>query len=394
MDLKLDQWATTPPAGYPGSVSPPPAKRIAGWANGEEPPAGFFNHAWDALADTQNELANLISGAGLTRSESNLSQVLAAIQTLIGRAQLKTALTTVRAIHDTGIGAQTLVALARASNGTYAGRSIAVGTAATIQANSGPGTNFVAQTAAAPYAGDFTDITYDPALRLFVAVGKSGEIQTSSGNGTWARHPTAAGHFYKVVSDGLGLCVAVGQVGTIRTSTNGTTWFTPAPGGMPTFSGDSKGLAFGAGMFVLATPSGSVASSPNGYAWTTRIEQSLADANAHVVYDPALGFICAGDSADDVYHSADGITWDQIHDSIPSFASTPNGLIASPYGWLAMSRTADGTSVAARYSATAADQPADFTIDYVTSDQLTWMKFIDGQLWALGGTKIYLGGVL
>jgi hypothetical protein len=59
-----------------------------------------------------------------------------------------------------------------------------------------------------------------------------------------------------------------------------------------------------------------------------------------------------------------------------------------------MAASPDGTSVEGRYSSIAVDQPADFIVDYLTSDQIRWMKFIDGQLWALGGTKIYLGGVL
>src|SRR4029077_13474496 len=129
---------------YPGTVSPPPGKRAAGFTNGEEPPAGYFNHAWDALSDTQNELANLISGAGLTRSESDLSQVLQAVQTMIGRAPLKTALSSVRVINDTGI-AQMLRALTRAavSPPGYKGHVIAVGDAGAIQANTGRGTDFV-----------------------------------------------------------------------------------------------------------------------------------------------------------------------------------------------------------------------------------------------------------
>jgi hypothetical protein len=391
MDLKLDQWATTPPAGYPGTVSPPPAKRIAGWANGEEPPAGYFNHAWDALSDTQNELANLISGAGLTRSESNLTQVLAAIQALIGRAQLKTALTTVRMIHDTGVGPQSLNALARArvSPAGYSGQAIAVGTAGTIQCNQGPRSNFNAQAPQFAYTGDFTDIAYDATLGLFIAVGKTGEIQTSTGDGTWIRRANGGANFLKIATNGLGLCVAVGALGLIKYSTNGTSWSTATDpfAGTP----DIDGIAYGAGLFVIGTGEGDIASSPDGITWTARRSYGGATGRGPVIYDPSLGFLYEYTSNGEAFRSADGITWTRIHNAL--FGGN-DYLVASPYGWLIHTWSTDGTTVDVRYSPTAINQPPDFTIDYVTIDQLKWMRFIDGQLWALGGSKIYLGGVL
>jgi hypothetical protein len=387
MDLKLDQWATTPPAGYPGTVSPPPAKRIAGWANGEEPPAGFFNHAWDALSDTQNELANLITGAGLTRSESNLSQVLQAVQSMIGRAQLKTAFTTVRAIHDTGIGPQTLNALAHGPD--LADRTVAVGTAATIQTNGGAATNFFAATAATPFTGDFRDIIHEPMWGLFVAVGNVGEIQTSSNGTSWQRRANGGANFRKIATNKLGTCVAVGESGLVKRATNSTTWSTATgPFGASNF----EGVAFGAGVFVAVTPYGGIASSPDGVTWTARRSEAIpAAGNGQVVYDTALGFIAAGSSNSGIVQSFDGITWTVIA-APPSSVQGPNSLIASPYGWARMSQSADGTAIVVSYNPTVV--PLGFAADYVTSDQLTWMQFIDGQLWALGGTKIYLGGVL
>jgi hypothetical protein len=390
MELKLDQWATTPPAGYPGTVTPPLGKRQAGWANGEEPPAGYFNWLFDSVADAQNELANVVTGAGLTRSESDLSQVLSAIETLIGRAQLKTALTTLRVVHDTAVNPETLNALARSPGG----KAIAVGTAGTIQANTGPGTNFAGQTAGSSYTGDFADVTYDPTLGLFIAVGTTGEIQTSTGNGVWTRRSSGGRDFLNVTTDGLGLCVAGGAgdingPGPIKYSSDGTTWSTATN----PFGGhaDVVGIAFGVGLFVIGDYDGQIASSPDGLTWTMRRTTGGAGGTGCVVYDPALGFLYAYTSGSDVFRSADGITWTRIHNSVQAFA---NGLIATPYGWVKAAVGADGTSAEVRYSPTAIDQAADFTVDYVTSDQLKWMKFINGQLWALGGDKIYLGGVL
>jgi len=384
MELKLDQWATTPPPGYPGSIPPPSGKRAAGFTNGEEPAAGYFNHAWDALADTQNELANFITGAGLTRSETDLSQVLQGVLMLVGRAQLKAALTTVRAVHDTAIGPKTLRALARAP---ATRQVIAVGTAGAIQANTGPNTDFAAQTVAAgsSYAGDFNDIAYDATLGLFIAVGTVGEIQTSPGNGTWTRRANGGEHLLRVATNGLGRCVAVGAGQTIKYSINGTSWSTATS----PFSGtpDILGVAFGAGLFVVASSSGAVASSPDGITWTVRHNLARPYDNMQLVYDAGLGFVFH--FTGEVFRSVDGITWSQIH------AAAGDGvLVASSFAWLMVPSSADGTSAAVRYSMSPAGQAPDFTVDYVATGALSWMKFINSQLWALSGSKIYLGGIL
>jgi hypothetical protein len=386
MDLKLDQWATTPPAGYPGTISPPPAKRIAGWANGEEPPAGYFNHAFSALADTQNELANLIAGAGLTRSASDLTQALQAVQTMLGRAQLKTALSTVRMIYDTQIGPKTLMALAREP--VY-GELVVVGTSAAILNNGGSASGFSSQVAASPFTGTFRDVTYDATLGLFIAVGDTGEIQTSPPSipTVWTRRASGGGNFYKIATNGLGLCVAVGQSGLIKYSTNGTSWTSATS----PFTGDIKAIEFGGGLFVFGTTDGDIASSPSGSAWTARRTLGGASDIGCLVFHSALGFLYSYGADQDVFRSVDGITWTKIHNTLPV-----QGLLASPHGWVTY-RAGTGqyyTSAEARYSTTAVDQPADVKIDYVADARLTWMKFIDGQLWALAGSRIYLGGVL
>ena len=171
----------------------------------------------------------------------------------------------------------------------------------------------------------------------------------------------------------------------IKYSANGTSWSTATS----PFTGtpDILGVAFGAGVFVAASSNGAVASSPDGIAWTVRHDLALPYSGSEVVYDAALGFLFHFESG--VFRSVDGITWTQLH------AGAGYGVLAaSPFGWLIAAASADGTSADVRYSPTAVGQAPNFTVDYVTSDNIDWMKFIDGQLWALGGTKIYLGGVL
>ena len=69
-------------------------------------------------------------------------------------------------------------------------------------------------------------ITYSEPLGLFVAVGKSGTILTSTDGITWISRTSGTGNSLQEItySESLGLFVAVGDVGTIRTSTYGITW--------------------------------------------------------------------------------------------------------------------------------------------------------------------------
>ena len=69
-------------------------------------------------------------------------------------------------------------------------------------------------------------ITYSESLGLFVAVGYSGTILTSTDGITWISRTSGTSQFlYSVTySESLGLFVAVGNGGTILTSTDGITW--------------------------------------------------------------------------------------------------------------------------------------------------------------------------
>jgi hypothetical protein len=69
---------------------------------------------------------------------------------------------------------------------------------------------------------DFTDITYGN--KLFVAVGQSGVVYTSSDGITWENRSSGTTQTLNGVQYANGLFVAVGEQGTIRTSSDGITW--------------------------------------------------------------------------------------------------------------------------------------------------------------------------
>jgi len=212
VELKLDQWATTPPVGYPGTVSPPPGKRAAGFTNGEEPPAGYFNHAWDALADVQNELKNLITHAGLTPVESDLTQVRQAIERLSNRrAELH------------GITQWVDLRVSGAANTT---RAIGAGPQAVVAVGGSPtrihtlahnAFAWVTPSTAAGYAGQFNDVHWSEYNR-FIAAGTAGEIQTSVDGLTWTRSVTG-GADLNAGASGEDCAVVVGNAGVIKVGT-------------------------------------------------------------------------------------------------------------------------------------------------------------------------------
>jgi len=359
----------------------------AGFRPGAPPgvAATRLNAAW--CNAVQEELVGLAEGLGETLDADSNTQALLMVRTLVGRTALKASVARITSIHDTAVNPELLNALARKAS---TGQVIAVGTAASIQANSGPATNFATVAAHSGYTGDFNDIAYDATLGLFIPVGDAGEIQTSSG-GAFTRRANGGSDLHSIATNGLGLCVATGDGELIKYSTNGTTWNTATSpfAGSP----DIRSVAFGAGVFVVGTMDGDIASSADGITWTVRRAVAGSSGYGRVVYDSALGFLYAYDG--DVFHSADGITWTKIHDTAAVGAAfSQPGLVASPWGWLVGLSSADGTSIVGRYSATAVDHAADFSVDYATDDQLRWMKFIDGQLWAVGGDRIYTGGLL
>lgn len=388
MDLKLPEWASVPTTGFPGAIEPPAGKKQTGYDNGEEPAAGHVNWIFQAIADAQKEVANAITGLGGTLDAANLSQLLAAHQ----RQALKAALGGIRLADDLGAG--TLTSIAR----NRAGSVIAVGSAGLIVSGTGY-SSFATETGVVGYGGDFNDIVYDAVHDVFIVCGTLSAVHTSTGNGTWTQRLGGGGTVHRAAAtDGAGHVVVVGNAEQIWSSSNpASSWAnrTSPFAGTP----DIVGVAFGAGAFVCVTDAGEAAYSLNSGVTWTQVTPTLAGAGApsggggpKVQYHSSVGFIYH--YAANVYQSWDGITWTRIHSGATSSTGTP-GLLVTPYCWsVSKSSGGNGTRFDGRYSVTALNADADFRADYVVADGLTALKFIDGQLMALAGSKIFMGGVV
>jgi hypothetical protein len=331
--------------------------------------------AWCNAA--QEEIASVVE-AHVALVKADNTQLLAYLQ----RQQVKQAISCLHTAEDTNTS-EVLHGLARKAS---TGQVIVVGENGTIQAG-GNTANFAAQTPGSSFTGHFYDVTYDSVLALYVAVGAVGEIQSSTGNGIWTRRANGGADFLAIASNALGRFVAVGG-GLIKYSVNGTSWSTASvPVGIGNYL---THIAYiGAGRFVAATDNGGIISSDDGGEnWTTRRAFDGAGTSTAFTFYPGLGLLYAYDSV--VYHSADGVTWTAVQSSVGSFEL----LLASPACWLLVNSATDGTSAQGWYSATEVDRALDFTADYLMDEPVSWMRFVDGQLWALAGDKILAGGVL
>ncbi len=149
------------------------------------------------------------------------------------------------------------------------------------------------------------DVGYDQGM--FVAVGGSGKLATSTDGITWTQRTSSFGNILiNGVGYGQGMFVAVGDSGKLATSTDGITWTqrTSSFGNIPI-----NGVGYGQGMFVAVGYSGKLVTSTDGITWTQR----TSSFDTTTIYDVCYGqgmFVAVGDSGK-LATSTDGITWTQ-----------------------------------------------------------------------------------
>ena len=148
-----------------------------------------------------------------------------------------------------------------------------------------------------------TGVTYGDGV--YVAVGGSGKLTTSTDGTTWTTRTSGFGTTYiNAVTYGDGLYVAVGPSGTLTTSTDGTTWTTRTSGfGTTTI----LGVTYGDGLYIAVGDSGKLTTSTDGTTWTTRTSGFGSTAIRGVTYGDGL-YVAVGSSGK-LTTSTDGTTW-------------------------------------------------------------------------------------
>jgi len=146
-------------------------------------------------------------------------------------------------------------------------------------------------------------VTYEDGL--YVAVGDSGTLTTSTDGITWTSRTSGFGttRIYGVTY-GDGLYVAVGSSGKLTTSTDGITWTTRTSGFG--FYG-VEGVTYGNSLYVIVGGNGQLATSPDGTTWTTRTSGFGTSVILGVAYGDGL-YVAVGDDGK-LTTSTDAITW-------------------------------------------------------------------------------------
>ena len=144
------------------------------------------------------------------------------------------------------------------------------------------------------------DVTYGGST--FVALGGGGTILSSPDGVRWTRRNSGTGHDLNGVGYGQGIFVIVGDQGTILTSPDGTTWTVRNSGTHQWL----KKIAFGGRTFVAAGDNGTLLTSPDGMSWTVRNSGTLGHLEG-IVYGRET-FVAVGEA---ILSSRDGIGWTQ-----------------------------------------------------------------------------------
>ena len=185
------------------------------------------------------------------------------------------------------------------------GLFVVVGTSGTILTSSDCVT-WTSQTSGV--GNNLMDVTYSESLGLFVVAGASGKIITSSDGVTWTSRTSGVSvYFYSVTySESLGLFVAVGASGTIITSSDGVTWASRTSG----VSTDLSGVTYSEslGLFVVVGDSGTILTSSDGTTWTSQTS-GVSVILRSVTYSESLGLFVVVGTSGTIITSSDGVTW-------------------------------------------------------------------------------------
>jgi hypothetical protein len=145
-------------------------------------------------------------------------------------------------------------------------------------------------------------VTYGSSL--FVAVGNSGALTTSTNGISWTPRSSNTTHALHGVAYGNGVYAAIGDYGTSTTSSNGVNWTAKTTSPNPTLNA----LTFGKGIFVAVGTGGVIWTSTNGSSWTPQTS-TVTDTLYGVTYSPTAGvFVAVGDHFT-IVTSTDGSTW-------------------------------------------------------------------------------------
>ena len=167
-----------------------------------------------------------------------------------------------------------------------------------------------------------TDATTTTSSGLYVAVGYTGTILTSTDGTTWTSRTSGTSKTFVRVTYGNSIFVMVGQSGTIMTSSDGTSWDNRTSG----TSNGLYGVTYGNSTFVAVGHYETILTSSDGTTWTSRtsgrtnssgwsytnsLVWTYTDYLEGITYGNSI-FVTVGrgeDGSGTIMTSSDGINW-------------------------------------------------------------------------------------
>ena len=310
----------------------------------------FFPASW---ADhVQEEIANVIEGAGITLNPAAYNQLATAIAQLdaavAAAAKRDADLVCASTWRREGSGLPATDVYGIAHDG--ARRWCVVGDAGLIATSDNLGETWTTRTPGSAFGGRLNAVFY--AAGLFVAVGQAEEVQTSADGVTWTRRNTGGGgELYGVTYSGTGW-VAVGATGgaglVLTAAAAATTWTTrTAPSSttsLDAVASDGAGLVVAVGDRASTTAGQVSVSTDHGVTWTSEPAPGAVGTLEAICYGADGVFYAGGQSADiisaaapaGVVSSADWTTLRSASDSsaIYGIAAPGGGCVVASRGGL------------------------------------------------------------
>jgi frataxin-like iron-binding protein CyaY len=139
---------------------------------------------------------------------------------------------------------------------------------------------------------------------------------------------------YKIAYNGSSLWVAVGASGSLYTSTNGSTWTSRTSG----FGANTiQSVSYGNGLWVAVGNNGTITTSTDGTTWTARTSNMSTNTINAVEYANSI-WVAVGDGGGStntggITYSTDGITWTRKSQT-PSIGTTYYDVAWNGTNWI------------------------------------------------------------
>ena len=281
-----------------------------------------------------------------------------------------------------GTGSGTFARLGTGTNGQYLTTN---GTTNSWASISGLPVNWT-QRLGANSTGDLFNSLATNGSTIYVAAGNNGLLYSSTDSGvTWASRTSGFGsNIIQTVTYGNNLFVAVGDTGLISTSTDGVTWTARTAN---VAANSLNHVIYAGGLFVAVGAganggTGGITTSTDGITWTKRTTPTTSSTELFAVAYGNGYYVAVGNANTAAgYYSTNGTTWTALPTSL---SSSSYGIFYIDNKWVAWLNGSSNAFTTNSNLPTGTWTQYNNTTNYVSANARTLMNMV-----AVYGSKIY-----